>query len=309
MEERKLDFERNKVEVLTLPELKQTYKEVAPNGQPAFGMYHFEVLERILEMFSACCNVEVNEIFAANNGDSRYPGVSVIRDLEPTLGKGALGCHTLRRVYANIETGLRIDDGITINVAFSYNQRGLQVGIGPNVHVCKNQTILGAQHLFSTYSVFGTIKRDSAYHNAEMLLMALQDYVDSFQRHQSDIYEAFLTMKNTHYDVDDVMQLFGLFLFHRVLSDTKHQSIRTKSIYPLNGTQINAACERFLLSAPSCKSQSWDGWELMNILNFDMKPDKSDIPFLLSYLYRIYFIMKKFYAYKNGEEKFFGGNL
>ena len=42
MEERKLDFERNKVEVLTLPELKQTYKEVAPNGQPAFGMYHFE---------------------------------------------------------------------------------------------------------------------------------------------------------------------------------------------------------------------------------------------------------------------------
>ena len=42
MEERKLDFERNKVEVLTLPELKQTYKEVAPNGQPAFGMYHYE---------------------------------------------------------------------------------------------------------------------------------------------------------------------------------------------------------------------------------------------------------------------------
>ena len=55
MEERKLDFERNKVEVLTLPELKQTYKEVAPNGQPAFGMYHFEVSHGYF--FCNICNI------------------------------------------------------------------------------------------------------------------------------------------------------------------------------------------------------------------------------------------------------------
>ena len=55
MEERKLDFERNKVEVLTLPELKQTYKEVAPDGRPALGMYHFEA--RVTAIFCNICNI------------------------------------------------------------------------------------------------------------------------------------------------------------------------------------------------------------------------------------------------------------
>ena len=42
MSERKLDFTKGKVEVLTLDELKQTHRENYPDGNPVGDIYHFD---------------------------------------------------------------------------------------------------------------------------------------------------------------------------------------------------------------------------------------------------------------------------
>jgi hypothetical protein len=45
---KELYFTQRNVEVLTLEELSQTYKENYPNGLPVGGMYHFVLLNRLV---------------------------------------------------------------------------------------------------------------------------------------------------------------------------------------------------------------------------------------------------------------------
>ena len=294
MEERKLDFEKNKVEVLTLDELKQTYMEVTPNGTPTFGYHHYECLEKILIELEKVCKPHVSEIFAANNGDSRYPGVSVIRDLVPQMGEGSLGVHTLRRVYSNIETGVGIDNGITLNVAFSYNQRGIQIGVGPHVHVCHNQSILGAQYLFSTYSICGAIHKEQSYKSFDEVFGAFSKFVENFQSEFKNIIDEYESLKKQQYDMNAVLAFFGYLLRHRVMFDTKEKNYKTSEIYPLSGVQLNMAMERFCIYDAENKPQALSGWDLINLLNTDMKPERADIPSLMSHMIRLVYSLNNF---------------
>ena len=38
-----------------------------------------------------------------------------------------------------------------IPIAISYSQHGIQIGIGPNIHICRNQTILGAKQMIANF--------------------------------------------------------------------------------------------------------------------------------------------------------------
>ena len=64
---KELDFQKNKVEVMTLDELSQTYRENYPNGLPVGGMYHFALIQQILESFERYnLKYEVKEVFAGS---------------------------------------------------------------------------------------------------------------------------------------------------------------------------------------------------------------------------------------------------
>ena len=79
---KELDFQKNKVEVMTLDELSQTYRENYPNGLPVGGMYHFALIQQILEAFERYnLKYEVKEVFAANNNDRYRPGVTIANDV------------------------------------------------------------------------------------------------------------------------------------------------------------------------------------------------------------------------------------
>ena len=36
-------------------------------------------------------------------------------------------------------------------IAISYSQHGIQIGIGPNIHICRNQTILCAKQMIANF--------------------------------------------------------------------------------------------------------------------------------------------------------------
>ena len=79
-----LDFEQNKVQQITLDQLKMTNKENRgdDNTQP-HGIYHFALIQQVLNM----CNehgydAEVYDLFATNNRDKQTPGVSLYPELE-----------------------------------------------------------------------------------------------------------------------------------------------------------------------------------------------------------------------------------
>ena len=49
---RTLDFTKEKVQVLTLEELEQSYHENHVDGTPVNGIYHFVLIQQMLELFS-----------------------------------------------------------------------------------------------------------------------------------------------------------------------------------------------------------------------------------------------------------------
>lgn len=286
MEERKLDFENNKVQVLTLDELKQTYKETAPNGNPYNGVYHYEALEAVMNELGAICEPELQEIFAANNGDSRAPGVSVIRDLVPTLGEGALGVHTLRRVYANIDTHIEIDEGITLHVAFSYNQRGIMIGVGPHVHVCHNQTILRAEDLFSTYGA-GAIITKYAKLDYARVMDVFSAYLSRIDGEVNDIKKLYQTLRSIKIDQYQAREFFGVLLQNRIRCDTRLKEISSPGLYALTQTQINQAMETWMKKQIDVPFTPMDGWSFLNCLNTNQKPDMADIPYLMPHMFEL----------------------
>ena len=156
MEEKRLDFRQNKVQVLTLEELAQTAHEDYHNGLPVMGIYHWQLIDVLLESLEkANVKYEVQEIFAANNNSKDRPGVTIERRIAEEKGGNVLEAYTLRRVYANINLFDPCADDWQMNMAVAYHQSGIQVGFGPYVHVCHNQTILGAQDVVSNYHCFG----------------------------------------------------------------------------------------------------------------------------------------------------------
>ena len=145
----------NGVYSLTLDQLKETHKENYANGLPVMGIYHFAFIERLLELLQAAgISYEVNEIFAADNRDRYRPGVTILQDVVNQHNEVTLDAHIFRRVYANINLKNELVKGeVSMNMAVAYHQKGIQVAFGPYVHVCHNQTILGAQDVFSTTSM------------------------------------------------------------------------------------------------------------------------------------------------------------
>ena len=51
MNERTLNFAEAPVQVLTLEELEKSYHENLPTGDPVGGIYHFALIQKVLELF------------------------------------------------------------------------------------------------------------------------------------------------------------------------------------------------------------------------------------------------------------------
>jgi deoxyadenosine/deoxycytidine kinase len=67
---RTLNFKDNKIEMVTLQELQQTYHEDHVDGVPVGTIYHFDLLERVMEVLEKHrMHADIQEIFAANNRD------------------------------------------------------------------------------------------------------------------------------------------------------------------------------------------------------------------------------------------------
>ena len=164
MNERTLNFAEAPVQVLTLEELEKSYHENLPTGDPVGGIYHFALIQKVLELFEQRgLKPAVHEVFAAANRDSKRPGVTLLPQLEEKFGERAIEAHLLRRVYANIEIRSDETDDIVTCLAVAYHQKGIQLGIGPMVKVCHNQTILGAQDVVSNYTCYSGQSRKDKY--------------------------------------------------------------------------------------------------------------------------------------------------
>ena len=285
MEQRQLNFAEAPVQVLTLEELEKSYHENLPTGDPVGGIYHFALISEVLEAFEQRgLKPVIQEIFAVANRDSRRPGVTLLPQLEEKYGERAIEAHLLRRVYANIEIRSDETDDIVTCLAVAYHQKGIQLGIGPMVKVCHNQTILGAQDVVSNYSCWGMQKSDGRCKKSEKLgvediITRAQQWADDYEPYQKIRRERMGMLKSAQMDRDGMLRLIGILVEKRILHDTANDVLRQSSPYPLNSSQINETSEQLIALMRHDEPISY--WDAYQQLNTVLKPQRMDIPQVL----------------------------
>ena len=276
-EDKFFDFEKAKTQAITLEQLSRTHREDDVYGNPLRGIYHFDLFNKVIdECTELGYNVEVYDMFAAQNRDRQSPGVVLLPQVEEVKGQHAVEAHILRRVYANIRITDFDNDETTTNVAVAFHQKGIQIGFGPNVMICHNQCMLSPELYMSSYSEKG--KKGSGMDVAAMLDTLKSWLVDARHIIETD-RERIAKMKETRITAEQMFLLIGLMTATRVKADTSRKSIRENITYPLNQSQITLFTEDMLEAYHD--KEFVTAWDMYNSATNLYKANKMDIPALL----------------------------
>ena len=273
------DFSKEKVQTITLAELEATYKENDVYGRPLGGIYHSDLINGISDMArNAGLEVEMGDMFAVNNLDGKRPGVALLPEVEEKEGERSIRAHLLRRVFATIRMAhhqLPPVGGFCPAIAISYSQHGIQIGIGPNIHICRNQTILCARQMISNfgYCRLEMDKKDLA--GPDWWRPTVEGWIDEvakgvMQQQWADIIQSL--DEQLVYE-SDMQQIFGGLMQLRIQADTSEKSLRTGEVPPLTQSQINHCMERVLIKhfgkggAGMCTK-----WDILNAMTDTLKP-------------------------------------
>jgi len=272
------DFEKAKVQTLTLEQLERTHKENDVYGNPLKGIYHYALLQQIIAMCNEQnYNVEVYDLFAAQNKDRNTPGVVLLPQVEQQFGERAVEAHILRRVFANIRLTDFDDDGKTTNLAVAFHQKGIQVGFGNMVQICHNQCMLSPSQYISTYSEKGQGRGNG---------VSIPEVLDTVKSWLLDARHIIVTerekiqrMQEIECNANQLFTLIGMLTALRVKCDTHETEIKENRTYPLNQAQISKFTESLLLSYH--RGQRVSVWDIYNAATDLYKADSMDIPALL----------------------------
>lgn len=276
-EDKFFDFEKAKTQAITLEQLSRTHREDDVYGNPLRGIYHFDLFNKVIdECTELGYNVEVYDMFAAQNRDRQSPGVVRLPQVEAVKGQHAVEAHILLRVYANIRITDFDNDETTTNVAVAFHQKGIQIGFGPNVMICHNQCMLSPELYMSSYSEKG--KKGSGMDVAAMLDTLKSWLVDARHIIETD-RERIAKMKETRITVEQMFLLIGLMTATRVKADTSRKSIRENITYPLNQSQITLFTEDMLEAYHD--KEFVTAWDMYNSATNLYKANRMDIPALL----------------------------
>lgn len=271
------DFEKCKTQAITLEQLERTHREVDVYDNPIKGIFHFDLIHRVID---ACTeqgyDVEIYDLFAAQNRDKTQPGVVKLPQVEALKGINSVESYILRRVYANIRIKDFDNDETTTNLAVAFHQRGIQIGFGPNVKICHNQCMLSPSLYCSSYSERG--KAGTGMDIKSMLDTMKSWLVDARHIIETD-RERIERMKQTRVTAEQVFTIIGMMTAMRVKSDTTRKKIRANITYPLNQAQITVFTED-MLEAFADKNEI-TAWDIYNSATNLYKADRMDIPSLL----------------------------
>ena len=309
------DFSKEKVQTITLAELEATYKENDVYGRPLGGIYHSDLINGISDMARrAGLEVELGDLFAVNNLDGKRPGVALLPEVEEKEGERSIRAHLLRRVFATIKLSAQTtpsapsqpprgeelkmlraqkeaqnpalgvtnlspsgetEGGSSPAIAISYSQHGIQIGIGPNIHICRNQTILCANQLIANYGYCRIDMDKKELAGADWWRPTVRGWMEEvamgvMQREWAEIIQSL--DEQLVYE-SDMQQIFGGLMQLRIEADTSEKSLRTGEVPPLTQSQINHCMEKVLVKhfgkggAGMCTK-----WDILNAMTDTLKP-------------------------------------
>ena len=295
-----LDFSANQVQELSLDQLKRTYIENRGDDRSCpHGIYHFALIQQILDMAAEHgYDAEIQDLFATNNRDKQTPGVSLDPEREKMFGERAIEAHTLRRVYATIRLKNFDTEEMTTCLALSYTQKGIQVGFGRNVKVCRNQNILGSGRFVSDYSTgaFHYANGDKDKTDLQGILHAIGGWLGDAEHIIIEDDATIERMKRSVLTPEQIYTILGLLVTIRVSTDTKIKRIkRIGGVYPLNGAQITQFTEGLLCKQKDAGQVT--AWDFYNCATELYKPHIVDQNQIMPEMLAMTSFMKEYQLY------------
>lgn len=264
------DFEAEKNIELNLETLKRTHKENDIYGKPLKGFYHYEAIERIAEAAeNRGLMPVVSDLWAAQNGSKSQPGVVLLPQIEAVTMPHAVEAHILRRVFCTLNL-MKFDDGEKCtNIAFTYHQDGVQIAIGQRVTICRNQTILGAEHT--------AISKGNDQGSINDLFATVERWLDNAATITDTDRQRIERLKAQRLDRPTALMYLGLLNCMRVAADSRNKAIRDRvKVAPLNQSQLSIFAEH--LTERLMLSDSLTAWEFLNLATEVHKPTTADMP-------------------------------
>lgn len=277
-DERFFDWEKEKTQPLTLKMLERTHRENDVYGNPIKGIYHFQLINDVLsDAQNLGYDVEVYDLFAAQNRDRTQPGVVKLPQVESQFGENAIEAHILRRVYANVRIKDFDDDETTTNLAIAFHQKGIQVGFGPNVKICHNQCMLSPNLYIASYGEKGTGRGGGS--DIQTILATVHEWLVNAKKFVEADRERIERLKNLEVSAEQMLMIIGQLTAMRVKADTARKSIRENITYPLNQAQITVFTEDMLEAY--ARGGKVTAWDIYNSATELYKATRMDIPQLL----------------------------
>ena len=267
------DFEAEKNIELTLDTLKRTHKENDIFGRPLKGFYHYEAIERIADAAeSRGLMPVVSDLWAAQNGSKSQPGVVLLPQVEAVTMPHAVEAHILRRVFCTLNL-LKYDDGEKCtNIALTFHQDGVQVAIGQRVTICRNQTILGAEHT--------AISKGNDQGSINELFATVEKWLDNAATITDTDRQRIERLKAQRFDRPTALMYLGLLNCMRVAADSRNKAIRDRvKVAPLNQAQLSIFAEH--LTERLMMADSLTAWEFLNLATEVHKPTTADMPSII----------------------------
>lgn len=273
------DFVTNPVQVITLDQLAETHRENYPDGSPVGGIYHFQLIQAILENLERRNIVyTIDDIFCAQNRFRRSPGVSILPDVAAREGEGSCASHILRRVFCNISLYLEPSmEGVGYNLALSYTQSGILLGMGPYVYACKNQSIMHADKLISNYTVRGSERLTTEARTIPYFMHKVETALDEIEKSWEDDAVTVNYLMAAQATSDDLRKLCGMLLEDHGFATTDNPLYHKNYIPSLTINMISDFVQRCINKGYFNTDNDFSFWDLLNAGNYGMKP--GEIPF------------------------------
>jgi len=274
-ESRVLDFDSNKVEILTLDELKMTSPERFYGSGQLNGIAHHQFITKILEMtVKIGLTAKIEPIYAAQNKAKLFQGVSVLPELEEIHGKNSVKAHILRRVLTRVVIYDMEDEISNTSIAISYHQNGIEVALGPNIKVCSNQCILGSGRYLKTYG-------NDKMPGYEKMLEVLEDWLYQFKEKRQEDQEILKKLMDYPVNYSDMSKIIGELSLMRVGRDDLKMTVD----YPLQQGQINRVSKAYLLDVKDRRENNKEEditlYDVYNYGTAELKPEQMEIPNVL----------------------------
>ena len=255
------------------------------NGSILNGINAYQLIGQVVQMAKAHHGeAKITDLFVADNvNKAQGNGIAINKRIKDAYQQKTgtdnipFAAATFNRVFCNIELSRQHTDSHVANIVVATNQQGLQVAVGAHCRACRNQTILGKEHLVSSYGGRKAMDTQEFLRCVDLMLQGYR-FVDDM--------EALRKMQQYELEDQHVLMLMGYLRYLYAKYNSRDASIRAQvtgnyAIYPMDACQLNRLDQCIVQTERALNGEPMTVYDLYQGATTIYKVARTDMPNIL----------------------------